>query len=172
MNTAPILTTPDAIDAWCRERRDGQKIVFTNGCFDLLHAGHVGLLNSAKMLGDFLIVGMNSDKSVKALKGDDRPIICQEQRAFLLASLRAIDLVTIFDDLTPQSLIETIVPDILIKGWDWAGKKVAGSGICRTAVIYKGTIDQSTTKIIDKIAGQAAKPIDSNVRIVGNLDAL
>ena len=106
-----------------------KKIVFTNGCFDILHAGHVHSLECAKSFGDILVIGLNSDKSVKKLKGDSRPIISENDRAYLLKSLRVVDYVVIFDDDTPKKLIEAIKPDILVKGEDYLGKEVVGQDI-------------------------------------------
>ena len=102
-----------------RLRRQGQRIVFANGCFDLLHVGHVVLLERAKRLGDILIVAINSDRSVRALKGTHRPVVPQQDRARLLAALASVDYVAIFDDPTPLRLIEELQPDVLVKGADW-----------------------------------------------------
>ena len=96
-----------------------KKIVFTNGCFDLLHVGHIRYLSNAKKLGDFLIVGLNSDESVKILKGQNRPINQFEDRAMLLSALRSVDLVIMFEEQTPENLINKIVPDVLVKGGDY-----------------------------------------------------
>ena len=104
-------------------------IVFTNGCFDILHKGHVGYLNEAKKLGDLLFVGLNSDVSVKRVKGEKRPINSQEDRKFVLENLKAVDFVEIFDQETPYQLIEKIRPSILVKGGDWKPKDIVGSGI-------------------------------------------
>jgi rfaE bifunctional protein nucleotidyltransferase chain/domain len=106
----------------------GKKIVFTNGCFDILHRGHVEYLSKAKQLGDVLIVGLNSDSSVKMIKGDKRPIVPQEDRAFILSNLSFVDYVVIFDEPTPYELISKIVPDVLVKGSDWSQENVVGRG--------------------------------------------
>ena len=103
-----------------------KKIVFTNGCFDLLHVGHIRYLAQAKKLGDFLIIGLNSDSSVKALKGKDRPINSFEDRAVLLSALTSVDLVVIFEEQTPANLIKDIVPDILVKGGDYNIEDIVG----------------------------------------------
>jgi D-beta-D-heptose 7-phosphate kinase / D-beta-D-heptose 1-phosphate adenosyltransferase len=108
-------------------RRRGHKIVFTNGCFDILHAGHLTSLEGAKRLGDFLVVGLNSDASVRGLKGPSRPVIAQHNRASLLAGLACVDLVVLFDDPTPQALIELLEPDILVKGGDYSVDRIAGA---------------------------------------------
>ena len=107
-------------------RSEKKKIVFTNGCFDLLHVGHIRYLSNAKKLGDFLIVGLNSDESVKILKGQNRPINQFEDRAMLLSALRSVDLVIMFEEQTPENLINKIVPDVLVKGGDYDIEDIAG----------------------------------------------
>ena len=116
-----------------RVRRLGRRrIVFTNGCFDLLHAGHVILLERAKRCGDVLIVGLNSDRSVRALKkGPGRPVVGQRDRARVLAALESVDYVTVFDEPTPQRLVEALRPHVLIKGADWAASKIVGGDAVR-----------------------------------------
>jgi len=104
-------------------KRNGRRVVFTNGCFDLLHPGHIRSLEHARSLGDALIVGLNSDASVKQLKGQGRPVIPEGERAEILAALECVDGVVIFDDLTPQRTIASLLPDVLVKGGDWAGDK-------------------------------------------------
>ena len=111
-------------------RRAGRKIVFTNGCFDILHAGHLASLEGAKRLGDFLVVGLNSDASVQGLKGDSRPVIPEHDRARLLAGLACVDLVVIFHEETPVDLIELLGPDVLVKGSDYAVGEIAGATSC------------------------------------------
>ena len=101
-------------------RRDGRKVVFTNGCYDILHPGHIRLLESARSLGDILILALNTDASVQRLKGSTRPLIPENERAELAAALEAVDAVTFFDEDTPRELIAAVLPDILIKGADWA----------------------------------------------------
>jgi D-beta-D-heptose 7-phosphate kinase/D-beta-D-heptose 1-phosphate adenosyltransferase len=108
-------------------RRRGQKVVFTNGCFDILHAGHLTSLEGAKRLGDLLVVGLNSDASVRGLKGDTRPVISQDNRASLLAGLACVDVVVLFDDETPEDLIRCLEPDILAKGGDYTVDQIAGA---------------------------------------------
>ncbi len=107
-------------------RQDGKKIVFTNGCFDLLHPGHVSYLEQARALGDALVVAMNSDQSVRRLKGNDRPILDQNIRGIMLAALRWVDYVTIFDDPDPLELIALLEPDVLVKGGDWQLHDIVG----------------------------------------------
>ena len=107
-------------------QQEGKKIVFTNGCFDLLHPGHVNYLEQAKALGDILVVAINSDQSVRRLKGNDRPILDQNIRSIMLAALRWVDYVTIFDDPDPLKLIALLEPDILVKGGDWRLQDIVG----------------------------------------------
>jgi len=111
---------------------NGGKVVFTNGCFDLLHAGHVDLIERARALGDFLVLGLNSDASVRSLdKGEDRPLVPQEQRARVVAGLGAVDAVVIFDEPTPAELIALIGPDVLVKGGDWPEEAIVGADVVR-----------------------------------------
>jgi D-beta-D-heptose 7-phosphate kinase/D-beta-D-heptose 1-phosphate adenosyltransferase len=131
-------------------RKEGKKIVFTNGCFDLLHAGHVRYLNRAKKLGNILIIGLNADSSVAGLK-PGRPVNSQKQRAEVLAGLAAVDYIVIFREKTPYNLIKTVRPDILVKGGDWKKEDIVGSDIAketRSLAYVKGL---STTKTIEKI---------------------
>jgi D-glycero-beta-D-manno-heptose 1-phosphate adenylyltransferase len=107
-------------------RRQGRKIVFTNGCFDILHPGHLSYLEKARVLGDVLIVGINSDRSVRELKGGLRPIFDQEERCELLSGLESVSFVTVFDESTPRELIKVILPDVLVKGGDWPLEQIVG----------------------------------------------
>ena len=139
-------------------RGRGKKIVFTNGCFDLLHVGHVKYLQKARKLGDHLVLGLNSDNSIRRLKGDNRPLICEDERAHILAALDCIDNVVIFDEDTPIELIKSIQPDILAKGEDYAIEDVVGRDIVEN---YGGRVElvrfeegKSTTNIIKKILDQ------------------
>ncbi len=109
-----------------RLRREGKRVVFTNGCFDLLHAGHVRYLREARSLGDLLVVALNSDASVRLLKGEGRPILNQDERAEIMAALQVVDYVTIFDEATPRELIASLLPDVLVKGGDWAIETIVG----------------------------------------------
>lgn len=128
-----------------------KKIVFTNGCFDILHYGHVSYLEKARKLGDILIVGLNSDSSVKRLKGSTRPINIQDDRAFILASLACVSYVIIFDSDTPENLIAQIKPDVLVKGSDYKGKAVVGEQYAKSLVLIDYIEQRSTTNIINKI---------------------
>lgn len=128
-------------------------IVFTNGCFDILHRGHVELLEFCKSQGDKVIVGLNSDKSVKRLKGDTRPVFSQEDRKKVLESLRFVDSVVIFEEDTPISVIKSLKPDIIVKGGDYAVDEVVGNDLCKV-VIFKYVDGYSTTKAIKNISNR------------------
>jgi D-beta-D-heptose 7-phosphate kinase / D-beta-D-heptose 1-phosphate adenosyltransferase len=132
-------------------KRKEKKIIFTNGCFDILHYGHIKYLESAKKFGDILILGLNSDASVKRLKGHDRPINSQNDRAYILASLEVVDYVVIFDTDTPFELISLIEPDVLVKGGDYEGKEVVGQDIVKELKLVKFIDGKSTTKTIRRI---------------------
>lgn len=136
-------------------KEKNKKVVFTNGCFDIIHAGHVDYLSKAKTLGDVLIIGMNSDSSMKRIKGDKRPIVPQEERAFILANLKAVDYVTIFEEDTPYETLKKLVPDILVKGADWSKEDIVGKDIVEATGGKVETIEfvnfQSTTNIIKTI---------------------
>lgn len=142
-------------------KSEGKKVVFTNGCFDILHAGHVDYLLKAKALGDILVVGMNSDSSIKNIKGDLRPIITEAERAFLVANLKAVDYVTLFDEDTPGNLIDELVPDILVKGADWSVENIVGRETVEShggqVKTIKFVSQQSTSKIINTILDRYSK---------------
>ncbi len=133
----------------------GYKVVFTNGCFDILHLGHVEYLSRARDLGDILILGLNTDRSVKKIKGKNRPVNNEEARALLLASLACVDAVVLFDEETPYDLIKTVQPNILVKGSDYKPHEIVGSDIVLKGGGKIETIDflegYSTTSIIDKL---------------------
>ena len=135
-------------------KKSGKKIVFTNGCFDILHLGHVKYLEKARSFGDVLIVGVNTDASVRRLKGADRPVNAEFDRAYLLAALSAVDYVVLFDQDTPYDLIRLIQPDILVKGGDYAGKEVVGSDIAGEVRIVEFVQGKSTTSMIEKMRKQ------------------
>ena len=138
-----------------RLRRQGRKAVFTNGCFDILHAGHVRYLSRASRLGDVLIVGLNSDSSVRKLKGRPRPIMPQKDRAEILAALASVDYVVVFGEDTPFKLIRKVRPDILVKGGDYKADKIVGADLVRSYGGKTGTIPlirgKSTTGVFDSI---------------------
>ena len=146
------IKTLDEIIALSTELKSrDKKIVFTNGCFDLLHAGHVRYLETAKSFGDMLILGLNSDRSVTALKGEGRPINTQLDRAYILAALEAVDYVVIFDEDTPYDLIKAIKPHVLVKGGDYEGQDVVGQDIADELKLVQFVDGKSTTKTIEKI---------------------
>jgi D-beta-D-heptose 7-phosphate kinase/D-beta-D-heptose 1-phosphate adenosyltransferase len=132
-------------------KKEGKKIVFTNGCFDLLHPGHIKCLEEAKKLGDVLIVGINSDQSVKRLKGPQRPIMPLWGRMMLLGALEAVDYVVCFEEDTPLELIKELQPDVLVKGGDWKEEEVVGRELVSEVKIVEYQEGFSTTSIIEKI---------------------
>lgn len=149
-----VLQFSDLLKSVSEHRDQNKKIVFTNGCFDLLHIGHVKYLEEAKSLGDILIVGINTDQSVRRLKGPTRPIQNENDRAEILAALKAVDHTVLFDEETPIKLIENIKPDILVKGGDWKIEQIVGSDFVLQnggKVFSLNFIEgRSTTRIIEK----------------------
>jgi len=156
-----VLTLEETIVRFGREKRNGKKVVFTNGCFDLVHPGHIRSLETARALGDVLIVGINSDESVRTLKGAGRPVIPQQERAEILANLECVDAVVIFDELTPQSVVAKLLPDVLVKGGDWPGNQIVGREEVEAAggkvVLVEVVPGYSTTDILNKIRGESKK---------------
>jgi rfaE bifunctional protein nucleotidyltransferase chain/domain len=150
-----IVTIEALIRESERLRREGKRLVFTNGCFDLLHPGHVSYLRQARSLGDALVVALNSDRSVRALKGEGRPILNQQERAEVIAALEAVDYVTIFDEETPRALIAAVLPYVLVKGGDWTLNEIIGREEVEAAggqVLSLPYIEgSSTTDIIERI---------------------
>jgi len=137
-------------------RNRKQTVVFTNGCFDIIHPGHIFILEQAKAKGDILIVGLNSDSSIKNFKSSDRPICNQDDRAYVLAALTCVDYIIIFDEDTPEKLIIDITPDILVKGKDYEGKEIAGS---------KHMIDNDKKiELVDIIEGKSTSHIVNNIK--------
>lgn len=138
-----------------REKRNGRQVVFTNGCFDLLHPGHVQSLEQARALGDVLIVGLNSDASVRQLKGAGRPVLPERERAEILAAMECVDGVVIFEELTPRETIAGLLPDILVKGGDWPGDQIVGreevEAVGGRVVSVPVVPAYSTTEILRKI---------------------
>jgi len=126
MSLAKVVTLEQSIERVAEMKAAGKCVVFTNGCFDLLHPGHIRYLAEARRLGDALVVAINSDRSVRALKGPSRPILPESERAELMAALRCVDLVTIFDDLTPRDLLARMLPQVLVKGADWGPTNIVG----------------------------------------------
>lgn len=157
-NVSGKLKTIEELQAIIAQAKaNGRKVVFTNGCFDLLHRGHLHTLRQAKACGDVLVVGINSDRSVKGIKGSGRPIMPESDRVELLAALEMVDYVITYDDADPYRLIAALLPDVLVKGGDWAAEKIIGADIVehnggKVAVIpYLPGF--STTEIIERIRG-------------------
>jgi len=142
-------------------KEKGKRIVFTNGCFDLIHLGHIRCLEKAKSLGDILVVGVNSDRSVRSLKGPERPILQEEERAEILSGLGCVDYVTIFDEPTPLELISSLQPDVLAKGGDWAKETTVGREVVERSggevVIIPFVEGTSTSNIIETILKRIPK---------------
>lgn len=150
-----IINLKDLLEKIRLFHRQGKKIVFTNGCFDIMHVGHVRYLTAAKAKGNILVVGLNSDKSVKAIKGEKKPIICESQRAEVLAGLCGVDYIIIFDEPDPLKLIQAIKPDVLVKGADWSEDKIIGADFVKShggQVVRVPLVPKiSTSSIIQKI---------------------
>ncbi|MFC2093313.1 D-glycero-beta-D-manno-heptose 1-phosphate adenylyltransferase [Bacteroidota bacterium] len=154
-----VISLKEFINISLDIREKNKKLVFTNGCFDLIHRGHVAYLNEAKSLGDFLVVGLNSDSSVKKLeKGSNRPFNNENDRAFVLDNIKAVDYVIIFNEDTPYHLIKNIKPDYLVKGGDWKEEDIVGSDVVKAnggkVISLKFVENYSTTSLINKISGE------------------
>jgi len=139
-----------------KEKAIGKSIVFTNGCFDIIHSGHVFILQQAKSKGDILIVGLNSDASIKSFKSSDRPICDELDRAYVLASFSCVDYIYIFDDDTPEKIIKDISPDILVKGKDYEGRDIAGSKYMLE--------NKKRIELVDIIEGKSTSSIISRIK--------
>ena len=155
MSLQKILSLKDLLVQRDRLRQENKRTVFTNGCFDLLHPGHIDYLSQARQMGDVLIVGVNSDHSVRELKGPLRPILTQDERTRLLSGLDSVDYVTVFDENTPRRLITALLPDVLVKGGDWAVETIVGRQEVEAAggsVVPLPYLEgQSSTAIIERI---------------------
>jgi len=156
METAKkIVTLEGLVNRLGKVRKSGRKIVFTNGCFDIMHVGHVRYLAEARSQGDMLIVGLNSDGSMRAIKGEKRPIVRQDHRAEVLASLACVDYVVLFEEPDPLRLIQTLKPDVLVKGEDWAADAIIGADDVKSRggkIVRVSFIEEtSTTGIIQTI---------------------
>jgi D-glycero-beta-D-manno-heptose 1-phosphate adenylyltransferase len=151
-----VISRREVVSTLTPQRRQGQRVVFTNGCFDLMHVGHTRYLQAARDLGDLLVVGVNTDRSVRSLnKGSDRPIVPEQQRAEVLAALACVDYVVLFDEPDPGRLITEILPDVLVKGGDWTPDTIIGretveahGGTVKTIPLVPGV---STTALLKKI---------------------
>ncbi|OYT73926.1 MAG: D-glycero-beta-D-manno-heptose 1-phosphate adenylyltransferase [Chloracidobacterium sp. CP2_5A] len=151
--------------AWRQARR---RVVFTNGCFDLLHPGHVAYLRQARRLGDALIVALNSDRSIRELKGPERPILTQVERCQVMAALAMVDAVTVFDAPTPLAVIESLLPDVLVKGGDWPVERIVGRDVVEAhgGVVYSLPLvpGVSTSDLVQRILARHAKPVAPTAR--------
>ena len=163
MSVQKIKTLAEVVRIRAQLQNEGKKLVFTNGCFDLLHIGHVRYLNHARDMGDALVVAVNSDRSLREIKGEGRPIVPEAERAEVLAALACVDYVFIFDDATPQRVIDAIVPDVLVKGADWGISEIVGratvegaGGVVRNIPLVEGS---STTGIIEKVLEHFGKKL-------------
>jgi rfaE bifunctional protein nucleotidyltransferase chain/domain len=158
-------TLKERVDSF---RQSGKIVVFTNGCFDLLHIGHVRYLEEARKQGDCLVVAVNSDSSVRQIKGPERPIIAEEQRAEVVAALGCVDWVTIFDEPDPLVLIKLLKPDVLVKGGDWPEEKIVGASEVKEAGGKVSRIPQevgvSTSDILEKVGTAARKKIKEDAK--------
>jgi len=152
-----VLSLDELILRFGPSKRNGKRVVFTNGCFDLLHPGHIQSLEAARALGDVLVIGLNSDESVRTLKGPGRPVIPQDERAEILVSLECVDAVVIFEELTPQRVVAALLPDVLVKGGDWPGSQIVGREEVEAAggrvVLIDVLPGYCTTEILKKIRG-------------------
>jgi D-beta-D-heptose 7-phosphate kinase/D-beta-D-heptose 1-phosphate adenosyltransferase len=161
--TSRILSLHDAVLKFGHAHRGDRRVVFTNGCFDLLHPGHVQTLEGARALGDVLIVGINSDASVRQLKGTGRPVVCEQERAEILAALECVDAVVIYNDLTPRETIAALLPDVLVKGGDWPGDQIIGREEVEAAggrvVSVPVVPTYSTTAILRSIKNLPSTPV-------------
>jgi rfaE bifunctional protein nucleotidyltransferase chain/domain len=150
-----ILELEELVEKINTKRRRGKRLVFTNGCFDILHAGHIRYLAAARSKGDILVVGLNSDESVKIIKDEHRPIMNQEQRAEILAGLWCVDYITIFNEPDPLKLIKVIMPDVLVKGADWREQDIIGADVVKAGggeVVRISVVpDISTSRILKRI---------------------
>ncbi|KER11099.1 MAG: D-beta-D-heptose 1-phosphate adenosyltransferase [[Candidatus Thermochlorobacteriaceae] bacterium GBChlB] len=155
MSEKPLLSLDEAKLFVDFVQQQGKTVVFTNGCFDILHAGHVQYLAKAKALGDILVVAINSDASVRRIKGEKRPINHQDDRAYILKNLKSVDAVLLFEDDTPLRVIETLLPDVLVKGNDWAVENIVGKDAVESHGGRVQTIEfldgRSTTGTIEKV---------------------
>lgn len=151
MQENKLLSLPELLQRLAADRRAGKKIVFTNGCFDILHRGHATYLREARRLGDCLVIGLNTDASVKRLKGEHRPINHEDDRAYLLESLQAVDYVVKFGEDTPHELLSQIRPDVLVKGGDYQLEQVVGREFAAEVVLINFVEGYSTTRTIQQM---------------------
>lgn len=161
LTVSKLKTVSELVQLTAAHRRDGHRVVFTNGCFDLLHIGHTRYLQAARSLGDLLIVAINSDASVTALKGPERPLVPQDERAEVLAALACVDYVTIFDAPDPGEVIAALQPDVLVKGGDWPIEKIVGREVVQArggrVVSIPLVPGASTTGLVRRILDRATE---------------
>jgi D-beta-D-heptose 7-phosphate kinase/D-beta-D-heptose 1-phosphate adenosyltransferase len=150
-NIRKALTRKEMKQEILKLQKEGKKIVFTNGCFDLLHLGHISLFNKAKSLGDVLIVAINSDKSLSCLKGSKRPLVNQKDRAKLILSLKSVDYVVVFGEQTPKKILSQLCPDILVKGGDYKLSEIVGREYVKRVYRFPFVKGKSTTNLINLI---------------------
>jgi rfaE bifunctional protein nucleotidyltransferase chain/domain len=158
MSTHKIKTVEEMFRIRADLRNRGKKLVFTNGCFDILHVGHVRYLYQARTLGDALLVAVNSDRSVRENKGEGRPLVPEAERAEVLSALSFVDYVTVFDEVTPQAIIDTIVPDVLVKGADWGLSEIvgretvekAGGLVCNITLVPGKSTSSIVARVIER----------------------
>jgi len=164
--TPKVRSLEEIVKLRARFRELRKKVVFTNGCFDILHVGHVRYLNGARALGDVLIVGINSDRSVREIKGEPRPITPELERAEIVAALACVNYVFIFDDATPRRVIDAIVPDVLVKGADWNISEIVGRDTVESAggaVLNIPLVEEaSTTEIIRRVLDRFGQPSEND----------
>ena len=156
-----FIGLPELLEKVRELKEKGLRIVFTNGCFDLLHPGHIVYLQAARQLGDVLIVGLNSDRSVREIKGESRPILAEEERAAILSGLESVSFITVFDESTPLNLIKSIMPDVLVKGGDWGLHEIVGRKEVEAAggkvVALPYAAGYSTSEIVERILRKNSK---------------
>ena len=156
-----VMTTEDISREVVKLHQEGKRVVFTNGVFDILHRGHVEYLNRAGELGDYLIVAVNSDSSVRRIKGEKRPVVSEADRAFVVSNLKCVDFVCVFEEDTPYEVIKSIQPDVLVKGADWKIENVVGRDIVEArggrVVTIEYVMGRSTTNIINKILSESSQ---------------
>ena len=150
-----VLTLGELVRRYGPEARGAKRVVFTNGCFDLLHPGHVKSLEAARALGNVLVVGLNGDESVRTLKGEGRPVIPATERAEILAGFECVDAVVIFEELTPRETVTALLPDVLVKGGDWPGNQIVGREEVEAAggrvVLVEVVPGYSTSEMLERI---------------------
>ena len=151
----PVVSLEEAVQRVAEWRREGKRVVFTNGVYDILHPGHVRYLQGARAEGDVLIVGVNSDRSVRANKGPARPVNPEQERAELIGALASVDLAVVFDEDTPHDIISRLLPDVLVKGADWAADQIVGRDVVEAhgGRVVRALVEEgySTTAIVERI---------------------